>query len=35
MNYGLFKNVTNKLFIYKSYIFKIYLYKKDLALNTL
>ena len=35
MNSGLFKNVTNKLFVYRSYIFKIYMYKQDLALNNL
>ena len=34
MSFGLFKNnVTNKLFIYKSYVFYIYMYKQDLALN--
>ena len=35
MSWDLFKNVTHKLLIYKSYIYLIYMYKKDLALNNL
>ena len=35
MSCGLFKNVTYKLFIDKSYIFDINVYKQDLALNNL
>ena len=33
MSSGLFKNVTYKLLVYKSYIFDICMYKQDLALN--
>ena len=35
MNYDLFKNVTYKVFAYKSYIMYVCMYKKDLALNNL
>ena len=36
MSSGLFKNnFTYKLFIYKSYIFNMTMYKEDLALNNL
>ena len=34
MNSGSFKDITNKLFVYKSYILNIYV-KQDLALNYL
>ena len=35
MSFGSFRNdVIYKLFTYKSYIFSIYMYKQDLALNS-
>ena len=33
MNSGSFKKVICKLFVYKSYISNIFMYKQDLALN--
>ena len=33
MNISSFKNVISKQFVYKSYIFNIFMYKQDLALN--
>ena len=35
MSSGLFKNVTYKLFVDKSYIVDIYMYEQNLALNNL
>ena len=32
---GSFKNVINKLFVYKSYVFNVYMYKQDLVLDNL
>ena len=31
MSSSLFKTVTNKLFVYKSYVFNMNMYKQDLA----
>ena len=35
MSFGSFKNVTYELLVCKSYIYLLYIYKQDLALNNL